>query len=361
MASDYYTLLGVEREASQEEIKKAFRRLARETHPDANPGDPEAEARFKEVAAAYEVLSNPERRRKYDRGETFDFGDLFGSGGFGGFDDILRSVFGDSTVFGQAGARPGPPRGRDVLARVDVSLEEACFGVEAKVGFRTNVACEVCSGSGARPGTHKETCSTCSGAGAVRVQRRGILGTMMTVATCDTCAGSGHVIPDPCDSCRGTGVVSSDREVAVEIPPGVDNGTRLRLNREGEAAPRNGKAGDLFVEIVVRPDERFERAGADLAHRVSVGVAEAALGASVEVPLLGGETHPLDIPPGTQPGWRTAIRGEGMSRLGRRGRGDLIVAVDVAVPTDLSKEESELLRQFADLRGEKPAARRRWL
>jgi len=156
-------------------------------------------------------------------------------------------------------------------------------------------------------------------------------------------------------------VVSSDREVAVEIPAGVDNGTRLRLNREGETAPRNGKAGDLFVEIVVRLDERFERSGADLAHRVSVGLAEAALGTTVEVPLLGGQTHALDVPPGTQPGWRTAIRGEGMSRLGRRGRGDLIVAVDVAVPTDLSKEESDLLRQFADLRGEKPTIKRRWL
>lgn len=361
MASDYYALLGVERDASPDEIKKAFRRLARETHPDANPGDPDAEARFKEIAAAYEVLSDPDRRRKYDRGETFDFADLFGAGGFGGFDDILRSVFGDGSVFGQGATRQGPPRGRDVLARVDVSLEEACFGVEAKVGFRTNVTCEICTGSGARPGTDRETCSTCSGTGVVRVQRRGILGTMMTVTTCETCTGTGTVIPDPCDNCRGTGVVASDREVAVEIPPGVDNGTRLRLNREGEAAPRNGKAGDLFVEIIVRPDERFERAGADLAHRTSVGMAEAALGTSVDIPLVDGGTHSLDVPAGTQPGWRTVIRGEGMSRLGRRGRGDLVVSVDVEIPTDLSKEETELLRQFAESRGERPAHKRRWL
>ena len=360
MATDYYELLGVGRDATPEDIKKAFRRVARETHPDANHDDPTAEARFKEVAEAYEVLKDPERRRRYDRGETFDIGDLFGAGGFGGFEDILRSVFGEGSVFGQA-RQPGPSRGRDVLARVSVSLEEACFGVEANVSFRTNLTCDVCSGSGAKPGTDRMTCPTCHGSGAVRVQRRGILGTMMTVATCDTCSGTGEVVSDPCERCVGAGVVPSDREVSVEIPPGVDNGTRLRLNHEGEAAGRGGQPGDLFVEIRVEPDERYVRDGAELIHRTSIGIAEAALGTTLDIPLLDGKHHSLEVPAGTQPGWATAVRGEGMSRLGRRGRGDLVVAVDVEVPSDLSREERDLLKRFAELRGEKAGGKRRWL
>ncbi|HEY5651248.1 MAG TPA: molecular chaperone DnaJ [Acidimicrobiia bacterium] len=360
MATDYYELLGVARDANAEEIKKAFRRVARETHPDANPDDPTAEARFKEVAEAYEVLKDPERRRRYDRGETFDIGDLFGAGGFGGFEDILRSVFGEGSVFGQ-GRPQGPSRGRDVLARVNVSLEEACFGVEAKVSFRTNVDCDVCSGSGAKPGTDRITCPTCQGAGAVRVQRRGILGTMMTVATCDTCSGTGEVVSDPCERCAGGGIVPQDREVSVEIPPGVDNGTRLRLNREGEAAGRGGQPGDLFVEIKVLPDERFVRDGAELIHRTSIGISEAALGTSIDIPLIDGKVHVLDVPAGTQPGWTTGIRGEGMSRLGRRGRGDMVVAVAVEVPSDLTREERELLKKFGELRGEKTGGKRRWI
>ena len=360
MATDYYEILGVRRDATPEEIKRSFRQLARETHPDANPGDPTAEARFRAIAEAYEVLSDPERRRRFDRGETFDIGDLFGSGGFGGFEDILRSVFGEGSMFGQATSR-GPARGRDVLAQVEVSLAEACFGVEAKVAFRTNVSCEVCSGSGAKPGTDRITCQTCQGAGAVRVQRRSLLGAVMTVAPCETCTGTGEIVSDPCSNCSGAGVVTSDREVAVEIPPGVDNGTRLRLNREGEAAVRNGQPGDLFVEIRVRQDELFVRDGAELIHRTSVGIAEAALGTTVEIPLIDGEIHELDVPAGTQPGWATAIRGQGMTRLGRRGRGDLVVSVDVEVPTDLSREERELLEKLAQLRGEKTSGKRRWI
>lgn len=360
MATDYYSMLGVTKDASPEEIKKAFRRLARDTHPDANPGDPGAEARFREVAEAYEVLSDPEKRRRHDMGETFDIGDLFGAGGFGGFEDILRSVFGEGSLFGQTG-RQGPPRGRDVLARVNITLEEACFGVEANVKFRTNITCDRCSGAGAEPGTDREICPTCSGSGAVRVARRGLLGTMMTVAACDTCTGTGEVIAETCKQCRGHGVLPSDREVSVEIPAGVDTGTRLRLNREGEAAPRAGQPGDLFVEIAVESDDRFRRDGAELIHQTSVGVSEAALGTTIEIPLIGGGEHGLDVPAGTQPGWATAVRGEGMSRLGRRGRGDLIVSVGVDVPTDLTKEERELLKKFGELRGEKPAGKRRWI
>ncbi len=354
MAKDYYATLGVDRDASQDEIKRSFRRLARESHPDANPDDPTAEERFREIAEAYEVLSDPERRRRYDRGDTIDLGDLFA--GFGGFDDLLRSVFGDLSGFG-AGTRPGSPqRGRDVLARVEVDLEQAAFGTTVDVSFRTNIVCTVCSGDGAKPGSDRSICPTCSGSGAVRAARRGLLGTVMSVTTCTTCAGSGEVYDEVCERCVGAGVTAEDRTVKVEVPPGVTTGTRLRLSREGEAVPRGGQAGDLFVETVVRPDPRFERAGDDLIHRATVGVAEAALGTTLSVPTIDGGRTSVDVPAGMQPGWNTRVTGEGMSRLGRRGRGDLLVAVDVEVPTDLSVEEEELLRRFAELRNESPNA-----
>jgi molecular chaperone DnaJ len=356
MAKDYYAILGVPRDASPEDIKKAFRRLARDTHPDANPNDPMADARFREVAEAYEVLSDPDRRRSYDRGETVDISDLFA--GFTGFDDLLRSVFGEGGLFGSA-ARTGPRRGRDILARVEVDLAQAAFGTEVEVAFRTNVACGRCGGSGNKPGSEPVTCPTCGGAGAVRVARRALLGTVMSVTTCSTCEGRGEVVTDPCPVCGGAGVHADTRAVRVEVPAGVSTGTRLRLNREGEAAPRGGVAGDLYVEVSVVPDPRFERQGDDVLHRIGVGMAEAALGAEVEVPLIDGGVHRLQVPAGTQPGWTTRIPGQGMGRLGRRGRGDLVVRAEVEVPTDLTEEQAELLRAFAEARGERPLPGRR--
>lgn len=363
MAKDYYATLGVDRDASPEEIKKSFRRLARESHPDANPGDPGAEARFREVAEAYEVLSDPQRRAAYDRGDTFDLGDLFGGFAGGGLDDLLRSVFGEGGLFGAAAGGTGAaPRGRDVLTRVRIPLAEAAFGTAVDVEFRTAVKCGSCDGSGAEPGTDRQQCPTCGGTGAQRVARRGLLGTMMSVTTCSTCRGVGEIIAEPCRRCRGRGTTDEDRTVRVEIPPGVATGTRLRLNHEGEAAGRGGRAGDLFVEIQVLADDRFERDGDDLIHRATVGIAEAALGTVVDVPLLDDTTQELEIPAGTQPGWVTRVPGQGMSRLGRRGRGDLLVVVGVEVPTDLSTEEEELLRRFAESRSEQPATRkRRWI
>ncbi len=357
MAKDYYAVLGVPRDASQEEIKRAFRRLARDTHPDANPDDPSAEARFREVAEAYEVLSDPERRRAYDRGESLDLGDLFA--GFGSFDDLLRSVFGDAGPFGTGRGPTARPRGRDVVARVRVSLAEAAFGTEADVAFETNVTCGLCGGSGAKPGSLRSTCPTCGGAGAVRVARRGLLGTVMSVAECDRCRGSGEIISEPCPRCLGQGVHPDRRSVRVEIPAGVSTGTRLRMTGEGEAAGQGGRPGDLYVTIEVVPDERFERSGDDLIHRVTIGIAEAALGTKVEVPLLEGGTETVAIPAGTQPGWTTRLAGRGTAHLGRRGRGDLVVQVAVEVPSDLTPEEEELLRRFAELRNEHPAKRRR--
>ncbi|HKX76242.1 MAG TPA: DnaJ C-terminal domain-containing protein [Acidimicrobiia bacterium] len=360
MAADYYAVLGVDRDASPEDIKRAFRRLARETHPDANPGDAVAEARFKEIAAAYEVLSDPDRRRAYDRGETIDLSDLFG-GNFGGFDDLLRSVFGDGGFFGGGGG--GVMRGRDVLVAVEVELATAAFGGEREVTFRTSLPCDNCGGDGAAPGTSVTTCRTCGGTGSVRVARRGLLGTMMSVSSCSTCAGLGTVVTDPCSACRGTGAKMGERSVRVEIPAGVPAGTRLRLGGRGEFPGRGGVPGDLQVEVRTAPHPDFTREGDNLVHVRRLGITEAALGARVEVPLLEGGREQLDIAPGTQPGTVFRLPGMGTAHLGRRGRGDLLVQVMVEVPTDLTAEEREALMAYARLRGEQPqepSGRRRW-
>lgn len=358
MPPDYYTVLGVDRDASPDEIKKSFRRIARESHPDANPDDPAAAERFREAAEAYEVLRDPERRARYDRGDTIDIGDLFGGAGFGGLDDILRSVFGDAGPFGGAGSRPR--RGNDVLVRTEVSLRDAAFGTETEVTYRSNGDCATCEGEGAAPGSSRVTCSTCGGAGQVRVARRSFLGTMMTVGACPDCGGLGSTIEDPCPACAGSGVEAMDKTVTVEIPPGVSTGTRLRLTGHGEAAGPGASPGDLFVEVVVAPDDRYRRDGDDLIYHVPIGLAEAALGTEASVELLDGESTTVDIPAGTQPGWRTTIRGQGMGRLGRRSRGDLVVVADLVVPVELSREEEDALRTYAASRGEQPVEPSRW-
>lgn len=349
MARDYYEILGVDRSATSEEVKKAFRRVARETHPDANPNDPEAEAKFKLAAEAYEVLSDPERRRRYDRGDAIDLSDLFG--GIGSLDDLLRSVFGDSGFFGGRPYRP--PRGRDILVRTEISLEEAATGAEAVVEYETLTECETCLGTGANPGTEPITCPDCAGGGQVRVAQRSVFGTMMSVTTCPTCKGEGTLIPDPCADCLGEGATPDVVKVSVEVPAGVSSGTRLRLSGRGDSGGRAGQAGDLFVEIEVAEDPRFERRDADLVHRTKLGIAEASLGTRIEVPSINGESLDLEIPPGTQPGASFTFRGKGMPILGRRQRGDLFVVAEVAIPDTLDDEEEELLRRWAELRGER--------
>ena len=355
MSKDFYDILGVARDASTEEIKKAFRRMARESHPDANPDDPTAEARFREIAEAYEVLSDPERRHRYDRGDTIDLNDLFAS--FGGFDDLIRSVFGDSGVFSSATRQPN--RGRDVLVPAQITLAEAAFGVTRELDFASLVACETCQGSGAAPGTSPETCSKCAGAGAVRVARRGFLGSVMTLTACDLCSGTGQMIRVPCETCHGNGLTSGERSVSVEIPGGVSEGTRLRLTGQGEPGQRGARRGDLYVEIRVEPDDRFVRDGDDLIVRVELGMAQAALGTRIDVPLVEGGLQEIEIPRSTQPGTVFPLRGKGMERLGRRGRGDMLVEVGVHVPDDLSKEEEEALRAYAAVRGEETSRGRR--
>jgi molecular chaperone DnaJ len=350
MAKNYYDILGVGRDATSEEIKKAFRLIARATHPDANPGDHVAEARFRDAAEAYEVLSDPDRRRRYDRGDTIDLSDLFA--GFGGFDDLLRSVFGDSSMFG-GGARSRPTRGSDVLVRTEVELIGAAFGTDVEVTFATMDTCQVCAGTGAEEGHGQTTCPECGGAGSVQMSRRSLFGTMMTVVTCPSCRGDGVLVTSPCSACSGIGAVDGERTMTVEVPAGVSSGTRLRISGRGQSGGRYGPPGDLYVEVLVAPDPMFERHDADLVHRASIGIAEASLGTRIAIPLIEGGESDLEIPAGTQPETVFRMPGMGVTHLGRRTRGDLHVVVSVAVPRDLTGDEEEALRRWAELRGER--------
>jgi molecular chaperone DnaJ len=358
--TDYYDVLGVGRDASSDEIKRAFRQLARETHPDANPDDPGAEERFREVAEAYEVLSDADRRARYDRGEVFGSGDLFSQ--FGGLDDILQQFFGGAFGgFGFGGGRRGPRRGPDIAVVLEMTLAEAATGVSREVEFRAPARCERCDGSGAEPGHDPTTCPTCRGTGTVQLARDTMLGRVMTVGECSTCGGSGRLIEEPCTECRGGGLVTRARTLTVEVPKGVEDGTRLRLAGRGGAGERGAPPGDVYVQLRVAADERFERSGADLHHRVRIGIAEATFGTDVEVPLVDGGVEELALPAGTQPETIFRLARQGMPRLQRRGRGDLLVHVEVTVPTSLSEDEEEALRRFADLRGEQAAERKRGL
>lgn len=356
MATDFYATLGVSRDASQEEIKSAFRRLARETHPDANPGDAAAEARFREIAEAYEVLSDPQRRASYDRGDTVNIGDLFSS--FAGIDEVLSRFFGGG--FGPfGGASRGPAQGRDVGVRTSVTLAEAASGVTREVSYRAPQVCATCGGSGSDPGVPLQTCERCAGQGSVRVTRQTILGAAMTIAACDRCRGRGTVVVEACPECSGSGAITRDVTLSVDIPPGIEDGARLRLSGRGAAGEPGGRPGDLYVDVRVEADARFVRHGADLVHRVHVGLAQAALGVSLLVPSVDGDPVEVGIPAGTQPGTVFKLARQGMPRLQRRGRGDLLVEVIVDVPTSLSRAQEEALQAFAAASGDAPEAPRK--
>jgi molecular chaperone DnaJ len=349
MAADYYALLGVERTATDDEIKRAYRALARELHPDANPGDPHAEERFKQVTVAYEVLRDPERRRRYDMfGDDGRAGAGAGPGEAFGFGDIFDAFFGGA---GFGGGPSGPPRAPDAEAVLDLDLAEAAFGTNRVLDVTLPSTCERCSGSGCEPGTHPDRCETCGGSGEVRQVRRSILGQLVTAAPCPTCGGAGQRIPNPCTVCRGDGRVRAERRIEVEVPAGIDDGQRLRLPQRGPAAPRGGVPGDLFVTIRLRPHASLERHGYDLVHRRRIAFTQAALGATLEIETLE-EPELLTVPPGTQPGHVFRLKGKGVPVLQGRGRGDLLVEVDVVVPERLNDEEAELVRRLAELRGE---------
>jgi len=349
---DYYDALGVGRDADPDEIKRAFRQLARDTHPDSNPDDPTAEQRFREVAEAYEVLSDPGRRAAYDRGDTADFSDLFSS--FAGIDEVLSRFFGGA--FGGFGAAPqGPARGSDVGVATSVTLAEAAAGAEREISFRTRVVCPTCQGRGAAPGTDLESCGACGGQGARRVTRQTILGTTMAIAPCEVCNGRGRVVVTPCSECHGGGGMADVVSVTIDIPAGIEDGARMRVPGRGSAGDPGGRSGDLYVEVSVAADPRFERHGPDLVHRVQVGIAEATLGTTVAIPTVDGDDIEIDVPPGTQPGAVFRLSKQGMPRLRRRGRGDLLVEVGVHILDRLDPEAEEALRSFAEASGESPA------
>ncbi|MCC2308028.1 molecular chaperone DnaJ [Cellulomonas chengniuliangii] len=348
--SDYYEILGVPRDASPEQIKKAYRRLAREHHPDV-AGEGAGEDRFKEVSRAYEVLSNPEKRRMYDLGADPSSPGGGMGGGFG-FQDIFETFFGAAAgQSAQRGPIPRARRGQDALVRLDVDLAEATFGAHREVHVDTAVLCPTCSGSCCRPGTSPRTCDACGGRGSVQRVARSFLGQVMTSQPCAACHGFGTVIPEPCPECSGEGRVRSRRTLEVDIPAGVDTGTRIKLTGQGEVGPAGGPAGDVYLEIRERKHDTFVRRGDDLHCTLEVPMTAAALGTMLTLETLDGPRE-VDLRPGTQPAQVVTLKGLGVGRLHVGGRGDLHVHVDVRVPTDLDDEQVDLLRRLAMARDE---------
>lgn len=365
MNKDYYEILGVSRNASQEEIKRAFRQLAKKYHPDANPGDKDAEAKFKEINEAYEVLSDPEKRANYDAYGNPN-GPVAGPAGGPASEEPFSRVFGDMGGFpfgnifeefeellgGRRRAREaGPQRGRDLEVEVEITLEEAFSGVEKDVRIPRKEACPVCGGSGADPGSKVVTCPVCHGTGQVRTARSTMLGQLVTVTTCPRCGGSGRYVERPCRECGGRGEVNRTRVVTVKIPAGADSGLRLRLAGQGDAGERGGPPGDLYVVVFVKPHSIFQRQGDDLIVDKVISFPLAALGGVTRIPTLEGEMD-LEIPSGTQPGSVLRQRGKGMPRLRQKGRGDLLVRINVRVPTRLSPREKEILKELGKFEGE---------
>ena len=351
MPRDHYEVLGVDRDADAAEVKSAYRRLARQHHPDANDGDSDAESEFKAVAASYKVLSDPEARQSYDR-----FGHDGPSAGmagdpFGGINDIFESFFGGGGVGGGGRRRSGPRPGEDLETTILVDFEEAVFGSEEEITVRTAVACTSCEATGLTPGTSAEQCGGCRGSGQVRQVRQSVLGQMVTAAPCPTCSGRGEVFPDPCVDCRGEGRRVEECSFTVNVRAGVDDGTTLRLTGRGAVGPRGGPTGDLYVSVRVRPHPVFERHGTDLYHQLHLPVTQAALGVELDYETLDGDVE-VRIPAGTQTGEVFRLRGSGVPHLQGRGRGDIVLEVVVDTPTGLSAEEDKLFRSLAVERGE---------
>lgn len=352
---NYYELLGVSSDASDDEIKKAFRGLARKYHPDANPEDPTAVDRFKEINDAYETLRDPERRRRYDMfgaegANSGPFGggqSPFDAGAFG-LNDLFDAFFSGGSQRGPGGT----PRGADAQTVLDLTLEDVVHGARKPLDLQMLVACERCDGSGCAPGTHPDRCTTCNGTGEVRQVRRSLLGQIVTAGPCATCGATGQVIPSPCDLCGGSGRVNGSSSIEVDVPRGVDDGQQLRLSGRGPAAPHGGPAGDLYVVVRVKRHPDLERRGEELWYKLPVSIVQAALGTQLEIPTLDGPRE-VDVAAGTQPGAVIRLRGLGVPSLRTTRRGDLMVEVRVDVPMRLNDEEAELLAKFAELRGEK--------
>ncbi len=355
---DYYEILGVSKDASYEEIKRSYRRLAKLYHPDTNPS-PDADEKFKEINEAYEVLSNPEKRARYDRygsaeGPTFEggFGGFNADDFFGGFEDIFDMFFGGST---RTRGRPTSKEGSSLQYTITVSFREAALGTEKEIEYTRYDTCPVCHGKGIKPGSRPRTCPTCGGRGRVREVQRTIFGEFSSVHTCPTCHGEGLIIDNPCEECGGTGRVKTRKKIRVTIPPGIENGTRLRFRGGGDQGERGGAPGDLYILVHVEDDPVFKREGLDILYNAKIGIVTATLGGKIEVPTLYGK-EVLEIPPGTQSGKSFRLKGKGIKASDRR-IGDQIVTINVEIPTKLSRHARELLLELGDELGEKGVAR----
>lgn len=365
---DYYEVLGVQKNATDEELKKAYRQLAKKYHPDANPDNKEeAEKKFKEVNEAYEVLSDKQKRSMYDQfghsgpnGYSSDFSGFSGFDGFsgfgggnGGFDvdlgDIFSSFFGGST---RSQRQNGPVRGRDLRVRIEIAFEEAAFGITKEITINRDEQCDTCHGSGCKPGTTTETCKVCNGSGQVKSVQNTILGSFSSVRTCEHCGGSGKIISNPCVDCKGRGTVRKQRKIKVNIPAGIDNGQIISLRGEGEPGLRGGGPGDLYITVSVKPHSVFTRKGDSLFCNVHISFAQAALGAIIDVPTLSG-VEQYDLAEGTQTGSIFTLKGKGIKNINGRGTGDLYFTVIVDVPKKLNSEQRDLLKRFAEISGEK--------
>ena len=354
---DYYDVLGVGKSADASEIKKAYRKLAMKYHPDKNPGDKEAEEKFKEINEAYEVLSDETKRRNYDQfghegvnGQGFGGAGGFGGQGFGGFDDIFGDIFGDMFGGGFGGGsrqrRRGPERGADIKQRINISFEEAAFGKKVQVKINRSEECDECHGSGAKAGTSKKTCPTCHGSGQVQSVQRTPFGNIASTRTCSTCNGEGEINESPCNKCHGKGSVRKTKTIEVDVPAGIDAGQMIKLSGQGELGTRGGPRGDLYIEVDVKSHSIFTREGYDVYLEMPITFAQATLGDKIQVPTLDGKVE-YEIPEGTQTGTVFRLKGKGITKLRSNVRGDQYVKVTVEIPKNLNDKQKDLVRQFA--------------
>ena len=366
---DYYEVLGVSKTASADEIKKAYRSLAKKYHPDMNPGDKEAEVKFKEANEAYEILSDADKRAKYDQygHAAFDpsMGGGSGFGGFGGFGggdfdfgDIFSSFFGGGGSSSRS-TRNMPIDGDDVLARITIDFNEAVFGCKKEISFSRIEGCPECGATGAEKGTKPETCTTCRGIGRVTVQQQTMLGYMQTQRACSACRGTGKIIKNPCKNCNGKAYVKVNKKLEVTIPAGIDSQHRIVLRNQGSAGRNGGSAGDLVIEVRVKDDKIFTRQGNNVYCDIPISFTEAALGAEIDIPTLDGKTEKYNVPEGTQTGTRFTLRGKGIADINTKRKGDVVITVVVETPKNLNTEQKKLLRDFAETLGENNTGKER--
>lgn len=353
---DYYEVLGVPKDASERDLKKAYRKLAMKYHPDRNPDNKESEDKFKEINEAYEILSDSEKRSRYDQyghagfsnggpggGSGFGgFDDIFGGSGFGGFEDIFGDIFGSS----RGRRKSGPQKGADLRYRMNISFEEAAFGAEKEVKIQRDEECDTCSGTGAKPGTSKKTCNVCNGTGEIREVQRTMFGNMMNVRPCHTCSGTGKIIETPCKSCSGSGSVKKSKTINIKIPAGVDEGSTIKLHGEGEMGLKGGPRGDLYVILNVMPHKIFKREGYDIYCEIPITFVQAALGDELEVPTIDGKVK-YKIAEGTQSGTVFRLKGKGVKHIRSDIRGDQYVKVVIETPKNLTAKQKEILKEFA--------------